>query len=151
MLVNVSLGTMLRVTPVKDAGDSRGHSFPLGDQIGCALPAVRDAHFATILPGCVRGNHYHRLRREVLVVFSEGSWTLAWDEGEGTQPCERRFNSAEAVVVQIEPGASHAIRNDGECALFVISLSDGIYSETNPDAYPRQLLSAVKSPLTNVT
>src|ERR1700687_2444343 len=55
MLVNVSLCTMLHVTPVKDAGDSRGYSFPLGDQIGRALSAVRDAHFASILPGCVRG------------------------------------------------------------------------------------------------
>jgi hypothetical protein len=63
------------------------------------------------------------LRKEVLVVRFEDSWTLAWDQGEGSVPEIRRFDGAGTVVVEIEPLASHAVRNDGQQPLLIFAMT----------------------------
>jgi len=133
---------MVRILSLDDRGDQRGSSYSLQDQQLSFLGAVRDVHFSTTLPGHIRGNHFHRLRREVLVVRHEDSWTLAWDLGEGTAPKSRMFDGAGTVVVEIEPLASHAVRNDGQRPLLIFAMTNGLYDPANPDSYSRIVLTA---------
>ena len=94
---------MVRILELDDHGDQRGSSYLLQERQFSFLGAVEDVHFSMTLPGHIRGNHFHRLRKEVLVVRFEDSWTLAWDQGEHTVPEIRRFDGAGTVVVEIEP------------------------------------------------
>jgi hypothetical protein len=76
------------------------------------------------------------------MVRFEDSWTLACDQGEGTVPELRKFDGAGTVVVEIEPLASHAVRNDGQRPLLVFAMTNGLYDAANPDAYSRIVLPA---------
>jgi len=133
---------MVRIVEVDDRGDQRGSSYSLQEQQFSFLGSVADVHFSTTLPGHIRGNHFHRLRKEVLVVRYEDSWTLAWDQGEGTVPELRTFEGAGTVVVEIEPLTSHAVRNDGQRPLLIFAMTNGLYDPANPDSYSRIVLAA---------
>jgi hypothetical protein len=87
------------------------------------------------------GNHYHALRREVLVVMAVDRWSLHWDEGADTPVRRHEFTGPGAVFVTVPSGMSHAIRNDGAVSMQIIGLSDGPYDATRPDAYPRTVVS----------
>jgi len=129
----------LSITVVKDSGDERGSSFPVpGDCFGDGF-SVRDAHLSSLLPGHIRGNHFHVERNEILLVMSVGRWSLHWDSGEGTPVRVRVFDGPGAVLIRVPPHASHAIRNDGDSPLQVIGLTDGPYDPASPDAFPRHV------------
>ena len=91
---------------------------------------VADLHLASTARGAIRGNHYHLRRREAIVVFPGTAWSLHWDEGEGTASQHRSFDGSSAVLVLVSPGGSHAVRNDGEAALWLAACSSEAYDPT---------------------
>ena len=107
----------LKITVLKDSGDERGSSFPAPEECFADGFPVRNVHLSTLLPGHVRGNHFHVTRNEILLVMSVDRWSLHWDSGIGTPADFREFDGSSAVVVRVPPHASHAIRNDGNARL----------------------------------
>jgi len=130
----------VRFTILENSGDQRGLSFQTGQQWIDFLGKLDDAHIATILPGAIRGNHYHLQRREVIAVLFNDEWQLAWDRGFDTAASVKQFSGAGAVLVEVDPGASHAVANTGTTLLWIIGLSNGAWDPSAPDAYPRILL-----------
>jgi UDP-2-acetamido-2,6-beta-L-arabino-hexul-4-ose reductase len=133
---------MVRILSLDNRGDQRGFSYSLQARQFAFLGSVKDVHFSATLPGHIRGNHFHRLRKELLVVCYEDSWTLAFDQGEGTAVTSRTFSGSGTVAVEIEPLASHAVRNDGQRPLLVVAMTNGLYDAANPDAYGKIVLDA---------
>jgi oxalate decarboxylase/phosphoglucose isomerase-like protein (cupin superfamily) len=137
------LNSGLRITVIEDSGDGRGSSFPVpGACLTGGFP-VHDAHLSTLMPGRVRGDHFHVARQEILLVMSVDRWSLHWDSGAGTRVDSRAFDGPTAVVIQVPPHASHAIRNDGDAPLQIVGLTDGPYDPAAPDAYLRQVSTAM--------
>jgi hypothetical protein len=123
-------------------GDERGRSFALpGSWLSDAFP-VRDGHVTTLLPGHIRGNHFHRIRREILILMFEDRCSLHWNTGEGTPLHHHQFEGQGTVAVMVEPHASHAIRNDGSVLLHIVGLSDAAYDPLMPDTVFRQVCDA---------
>jgi dTDP-4-dehydrorhamnose 3,5-epimerase-like enzyme len=130
----------VRFTILPDTGDCRGASFQTGTAWLKFLSAIDDAHIAVILPGCVRGNHFHAQRREVIAVLHSHEWQAAWDHGPATSVNLRDFAGAGAVLLEVEPGAAHAIANTGPAPLWIVGLSHGAWDPDAPDSFPRVLL-----------
>jgi dTDP-4-dehydrorhamnose 3,5-epimerase-like enzyme len=127
----------VRVTEIPDTGDVRGRSFGVGARLVAHIGTVVDAHLATILPGAIRGNHYHAKRREAILVLYSDSWKLHWDSGEGTAPERREFHGAGAALLDVDPYSAHALENTGAKEMIIIGCCNGPYDERNPDAYRR--------------
>ena len=134
---------MIRFHELKNGGDARGDSFSLGSLVGEALPRVGDAHLTTMLPGAIRGNHFHRDRQEVILVLYRDAWTFAWDSGEGTAMEERRFTGAGAVMIEVAPLCAHGVRNDGREPMVLLGMTDGAFDPVRPDSYVRRVIAAV--------
>lgn len=130
------------VVDLKDSGDARGSSFSVPEELFAGPFPVADMHVAVIEPGATRGNHYHALRREVLVVMATDRWSLHWDEGADTAAQTREFPGPGAVLITVPEGMSHAIRNDGAVPMHLIGLADGPYDPARPDVYPRNVVLA---------
>ena len=130
----------LRITKLPDSGDQRGSSFQTGSDWLTFLGSVVDAHLATILPGAVRGNHFHRRRKEVIGVLYSDGWQVAWDHGAESVVTVQKFSGSGVVLLEVDPGASHAIFNSGRAPLWIIGLSNGAWDPNSPDAFPRNLL-----------
>jgi oxalate decarboxylase/phosphoglucose isomerase-like protein (cupin superfamily) len=88
---------------------------------------MSDLHLASTKPQSVRGNHYHLRRREAIVILPGTKWSLHWDEGEGQPAQHREFDGSLAVLVLVSPGASHAVRNDGDRDLWLAAISSETY------------------------
>jgi len=109
-------------------GDQRGFSLSVPSNALEFLGTVNDVHMASIRPQALRGNHYHQVRREVILATYDTEWSFHWDEGEGCPPQHREFSGTGSILVLIEPGASHAMRNDGNGSLLFAALSSEAYN-----------------------
>ncbi len=117
----------IQIAEPANRGDVRGLSFTAPAEALAFVGRMADVHLASTKPGAVRGNHYHLRRREAIVVLPGAKWSLHWDEGEGSPPQHRQFDGSLAVMVLVSPGASHAVRNDGESDLWLVAISSETY------------------------
>jgi dTDP-4-dehydrorhamnose 3,5-epimerase-like enzyme len=116
----------VRVIELDARTDDRGASF----NVPLPFTDFRECHAATVRPGAIRGNHFHRTRREFLLVLYSDSWTLLWDRGEHTPVEQRTFTGTGAVLMEAPPLCAHAVRNDGNSELQIFSLGDVAEDET---------------------
>ncbi|HYM74378.1 MAG TPA: hypothetical protein VE377_00240 [Candidatus Dormibacteraeota bacterium] len=117
----------IQIRELTSSGDARGFSFTAPTDALTFVGRMSDVHLASTKPGAIRGNHYHLRRREAIVVLPGAKWSLHWDEGQGSQPQHREFDGTRAVLVLVSPGASHAVRNDGESELLLVAISSETY------------------------
>jgi dTDP-4-dehydrorhamnose 3,5-epimerase-like enzyme len=123
---------LVHISELNNTGDVRGFSFTAPADALAFVGRMSDVHLASTKPGSIRGNHYHLRRREAIVILPGTKWSLHWDEGEGSPMQHRTFGGEQAVMVLVSPGASHAVRNDGDRDLWLFGISSESYdpSET---------------------
>lgn len=131
----------LRVIQLNDEGDARGLSFGVSGAPLDFLGSIVDMHVMTLAPGRIRGNHYHVARNEVILVVHTDTWSVLWDEGADTQVKQLTFQGNGAVVIEADPYASHAVRNEGERDLHIVAMTNGAFDVESPDSYPRIVAS----------
>jgi oxalate decarboxylase/phosphoglucose isomerase-like protein (cupin superfamily) len=117
----------IEIRELGNSGDARGYSFTIPAEALEFVGRTADVHLASTKPGAVRGNHYHLRRREAIVVLPGATWSLHWDDSEGSPAQHREFNGGSAVLVLVAPGASHAVRNDGDDTLWLVAISSENY------------------------
>lgn len=118
---------MIQISELHNSGDARGFSFTMPPQALAFLGRVADMHLASMVPGAIRGNHYHVRKQEAIVFVPGAAWSLHWDEGDDTIAQHRNFDGSTAVLVLIPPGTSHAVRNDGDAPLWIVACSSEPY------------------------
>ncbi len=99
---------------------------------------IADVHLASTKPSAVRGNHYHLQRRQAIMALPGVKWSLHWDEGEGSQARHRDFDGGRSALVLLSPGASIAVRNDGDGDLWIVTVSSETYDPA--DSIPRKVV-----------
>lgn len=117
----------VRIMELTNTGDTRGFSFTAPTEALAFVGRMSDVHLAATKPGAVRGNHYHLRRREAIVVLPGSTWSFHWDDGEGSPAQHRTFDGSRAIMVLISPGASHAVRNEGDNEMFLVAVSSESY------------------------
>ena len=117
----------IQITELSNSGDGRGFSFTAPAEALAFVGRMSDVHLASTKPGAIRGNHYHLRRREAILVLPGTKWSFHWDEAEASAPQHREFEGKSAVLVLVSPGASHAVRNDGEDLLWLAAISSETY------------------------
>jgi oxalate decarboxylase/phosphoglucose isomerase-like protein (cupin superfamily) len=117
----------IQIQELANSGDVRGFSFTAPAEALAFVGRMSDVHLASTKPGSVRGNHYHLRRREAIVVLPGTKWSFHWDE-DGNSPAQHReFDGSLAVLILVSPGASHAVRNDGDRDLWLAAVSSESY------------------------
>ena len=132
--------SIMKIKVLPNTGDHRGFSAVCKrDQF--RLPAdLQEVHCTTLVPGMVRGNHYHKARIEFILLYFWDNCQIAWDEGEGTPVQVAEFSGDGVIAIEVEPLHSHAVKNTGAEEMVIVALSDFLYSVENPDTFPRPLL-----------
>jgi len=128
----------LQVTELNNRGDARGFSFTAPAEALAFVRRVADVHLASTKPAAVRGNHFHVRRRQAIISLPGVKWSLHWDEGEGSPAQHRDFEGSGSVLVLLSPGASIAVRNDGNSDLWIVTISSETYDPA--DSFPRKVV-----------
>jgi oxalate decarboxylase/phosphoglucose isomerase-like protein (cupin superfamily) len=122
--------TSIQISELPAGGDGRGISLAMPHEALEFVGEVEDVHVSSCVPGAVRGNHYHLRKRRAILVSPGVGWSLHWDQGEGTAIHRRNFDGRHAILVLIQPGASHAVRNDGNTTLWLVACSAAPYDSS---------------------
>jgi len=117
----------VQISELSNSGDARGLSFTAPAAALAFVERMADVHLASTKPAAVRGNHYHLRRREAIVVLPGTKWSFHWDDGSASTAQHREFDGGSAVLLLISPGASHAVKNDGEDLLWLVAISSETY------------------------
>jgi oxalate decarboxylase/phosphoglucose isomerase-like protein (cupin superfamily) len=125
---------------IKYQGDERGDSYSLPQEAIDFVGRVEEIHVATIVPGAIRGNHFHADKKEATVlVFSDGC-RLAWKPLNAGEPQQTDFDGKDAIVFKVLPNVIHAIKNTGNRPMILISFSNGRNDPQNPDTFRHTIL-----------
>lgn len=125
---------------LENQGDRRGDAFPIPAEAIQFLGAITEAHFVTIRPGMVRGNHYHANRSELLVVTYYDGCRLAWrHQPEGGIEI-RDFPAKGTVALGIPAAVAHAVKNVGGRDLHLASFSNRENDTGDGDTFRSVLL-----------
>ncbi len=119
----------IQITELNNSGDARGFRFAAPAEATAFVERMADVHLASTERRAVPGNHYHHhlRRREAIVVLPGAKWSFHWDEGEGSLTQHREFDCSRAVLVLVSPGASQAVRNEGDANLWLVAISSETY------------------------
>ncbi|MFO0953898.1 MAG: cupin domain-containing protein [Isosphaeraceae bacterium] len=93
------------------------------------FPSQKNAHLVLTLPGCIRGNHFHREGTEVSVVI--GPALVRYREAD--QVREHQLEPGEAVRFRFPPGVTHAMKNTGDTPQMILSFNTSVHDRNRPD------------------
>lgn len=130
----------IEIKKLKNYGDKRGALYNISDTDMQFLDKIKNIHFGRISPGSIRGNHYHHLTREILIITYSDTWTLAWSGKDSTEISKREFAGSGSVLIKINEEIAHSVKNNANKDLEIIALSDRTFPKGNPDIFYRDLL-----------
>ncbi len=125
---------------LENRGDRRGDAFPIPAEAIQFLGAITEAHFVTIRPGMVRGNHYHANRSELLVVTYYDGCRLAWQHDHDGGIEVRDFSATGTVALGLPAAVAHAVKNTGSRDLHLASFSNRENDTGDGDTFRSVLL-----------
>ena len=131
----------IEITALEDYGDTRGALYNIPDTDMQFLDNIQNIHFGKIHASSIRGNHYHHQSKEMLIISYSDIWTLAWTEKDSDEISKKEFTGSGTVLIKVNEGVVHSVKNNGDKDLEIIALSNRIFSKETPDTYTRILLT----------
>jgi dTDP-4-dehydrorhamnose 3,5-epimerase-like enzyme len=131
----------IEIIKLENYGDIRGALYNISDSDMQFLDKIENIHFGKICPGSIRGNHYHHQSKEMLIISYLDTWTLAWAKKDSDEISIKEFIGSGAVLIKVNEGVVHSVKNNGDKDLEIIALSNRIFSKENPDTYSKILLT----------
>jgi dTDP-4-dehydrorhamnose 3,5-epimerase-like enzyme len=131
----------IEIIKLKNYGDARGAMYNIPDADMQFLHRIHNIHFGKVHPNSIRGNHYHYQSKEMLIIGYSDTWTLACVEKDSTEISKKEFTGSGAVLIKVNEGVVHSVKNTGDKDLEIIALSNKIFSKESPDTYFKVLLT----------
>jgi dTDP-4-dehydrorhamnose 3,5-epimerase-like enzyme len=101
------------------------------------LAAQKNVHVVVSQPGCVRGNHYHKVGTEMITVI--GPALARFRDGDEASDVE--IKAGEAIRFTIPPGVSHAVKNTGAQACVMVAFNTTPHDPAAPDTFRDVLIN----------
>ena len=95
---------------------------------------VLQLHVASIKPGQVRGNHYHKKRVEWLFIIAGKAELCLQDVNSRKKNCYKP-SLKKPKLITVFPYVAHAIKNAGKGMVYLVSAQNDIYNPKNPDKF----------------
>lgn len=131
----------IEITALENYGDTRGALYNIPDKDMQFLDKIQNIHFGKICPGSIRGNHYHHRSKEMLIIGYLDTWTLAWAKKDSAEISKKAFTGSGTVLIKVNEGVVHSVKNNGDKDLEIIALSNRIFSKETPDTFSKILMT----------
>jgi dTDP-4-dehydrorhamnose 3,5-epimerase-like enzyme len=130
----------IEITALENYGDIRGALYNIPDTDMQFFDKIQNIHFGKICPNSIRGNHYHHHSKEMLIISYSDSWTLAWAKKDSVEISKKEFTGSGTVLIKVNEGVVHSVKNNGDKDLEIIALSNRIFSKESSDTFSKILL-----------
>ena len=116
--------------------DRRGFVFePATEQ---ELAGQKNTHVVVTEPGYIRGNHYHKKGREVLVLL--GPALVRYREDGQVRDVD--VPAGQALKFTFPPGVPHAFKNIGSQPMILAAFNTMVHDRANPDTVAEILIES---------
>jgi dTDP-4-dehydrorhamnose 3,5-epimerase-like enzyme len=117
------------VTEMPKFSDERGFLVEFLKSVELDNKQFGQIYLATLKPGGLRGNHFHRDKSEWLCIV-QGKARIALEHVETKERKELELDAgAEKIVrVKIPPNVAHAIKNVSQVPLVIVAYTDRLYN-----------------------
>lgn len=122
----------VRFRKLPDNGDNRGFSYKASKEALAFSQKIVDLHITSIVPGAIRGNHFHNGKDEVIYVIYQSKWQLVYDEGEKSEVKNHEITGVGCIEITVSANCAHAIKNTGSSDLLILAASNGEYDPELP-------------------
>lgn len=114
------------------------------DERGWLFELIKSYYFGQIfvsktLPGITRGDHYHDTKLEKFCVI-QGQGIIRFRHVHSEKILEYPVNGEIISVVDIPPGYTHSIENNGETEMICLFWADQVFDAVAPDTYWEKVL-----------
>jgi len=117
--------------PPKIIKDERGTlAAPLFD-----LGEAGEVMYSSILPGCVRGNHYHKVKTEFLCIVS-GRIRVRMRQVQTGEKKEFDVSGDIFENIEVLPFWTHSLENIGDIEARYIEYASRPFDPVTPDSFP---------------
>ena len=115
--------------------------FLKGNEIDESNRQFAQIYVATILPGKIRGNHYHKKKLEWFSIFN-GKVKIALEDIKTKEKKEFIVDSSEGHLSRIflNTEIAHAFKNISKSTVILVAYTNKIYDPQNPDTYEYKVL-----------
>ena len=131
--------TALNVRKLERKSDERGWLVEVLDGKTFDIPNFGLMFVTTAYPNRVKGNHYHKHKKEWACVI-QGTGRLVLEDVRTKEKIELETGEDSLMLVEIPPYVSHGIKNIGDSLLMMLEYTDTIFDEKNPDTYPYKVI-----------
>lgn len=119
----------MKIKDVKIKEDERGKSTSLFD-----MGAAGEVIYASIHPGKIRGNHYHKFKKELFCVI-EGLAKFKMKNVETGERQEYDVSGDKLQIIEIFPLWTHSVENEGNTDVKFIEWANMPYNQNSPDSF----------------
>ncbi len=127
-----------QIKNLKKHADKRGFlvEFLKGDELTESQKKIGQISLATIAPGEIRGNHYHKNKEEWFAVIA-GKINILLED---INTCERKtfiLDSSENSLkrVKVGPYTAHCFKNISNAVSILVEYATTIYDRKKPDQF----------------
>lgn len=85
-------------------------------------------------PGIIKGNHYHRRKREWYIVLKGKGLLKVWNK-DGSEKKQMILDERDLKLVEIPTNYFHTIKNIGKEDLYLLSYLNESFNPEDPDTY----------------
>lgn len=102
------------------------------------IPNCGQVSYATSKPGAVRGNHYHKRKKEIICAI-EGEAIIRMKNRETGQVQEYPVSGENPQAFEMPLDRTHNIKNIGENELKLLIWASEIFNPEDPDTYAEEV------------
>ena len=115
---------------------SAGRGFVFEPLEEAFIPRQKNVHVVVSRPGAVRGNHYHQVGTETLVICGPAMVRIR----RGDHLDDYSIPTDQIWRLVIPPGISHAIQNTGDADNLLIAFNTAAHDRSHPDTVADTLI-----------
>lgn len=124
----------MALKPPKIIKDERGTlAAPLFD-----LGETGEVMYSSILPGCIRGNHYHKVKTEYLCVVS-GRMKVKMRQVQTGERKEFEVAGDNLENIEVLPFWTHSLENISDNEAHYIEYANRPFNPVTPDSFPEEV------------
>ena len=131
----------IKIQSIKNQADERGDKFFLPQEAIEFVGHIDEMHYVSVLPGAIRGNHYHIEAKEFVLLTYSDSWQFMWQACNRNNTITQNFTGEGSVLILIESRVVHTINNTGKTALHLISCSNKRHNPQKQETFRKVLIS----------
>lgn len=127
----------IKATPFNKKKDDRG--WLIENESDIIRNSMRHFLVSVSKPGAIRGQHYHKKKKEWFIVV-KGKAEVVFEDIRTKEMARITVNGEEPKAIETFPLVAHAFKNIGKEDMFLVAIVNEPLDKKDPDTFPYKII-----------